>query len=112
MKKKGGNTKRIILGVVLIVLVIFLFYILTIPSEKLPESNVEEKILAKFNLNRNNTQITRLTNLEELKQKYPVIYGEAKEGDYEIRTPNKLMIYDYGNDRIIKEFDITQIRIG
>ena len=111
MKKKEQKTKKIILGVILIFLVVFLFYVLTIPGEK-TEAGVEENILTRFNLNRNNTQITRLTDLEELKQKYPVIYGEAREGDYEIRTLDKLIIYDYGNDRIIKEFDITQIRIG
>ena len=107
MKK---TVEKIILFVILMCLVIFLYYILTIPSEK-PESGLEEKILTKFNLDKNNTQITRLTNLEELKQKYPVIYGEARQGDYEIRTPNKMIIYDYGNDKIIKEFDMTQIRV-
>ena len=112
MKKKEQKTKKIILGVTLIILVIFLYYMLTIPSEKPVESGVEEGILTKFNLNRNTTQITRLTDLEELKQKYPVIYGEAKPGDYEIITPNKLIIYDFGNDTVIKEFDITQISIG
>ena len=103
--------QKIILVVIAIILVVSLYYILTIPSEK-PESGIEEEMLTKLNLNRNDTQITRLTNLEELKQKYPVIYGEAKPEDYEIRTSDKLIIYDYGNDKIIKEFDITQIRIG
>ncbi len=107
MKK---TIEKIILFAILICLIIFLYYILTIPTEK-PVNSVEEKILAKFNLDKNNTQITRLTNLEELKQKYPVIYGEAGEGYYEIRTPSKLIIYDYGNDKIIKEFDMTQIKI-
>ena len=111
MKKKEQKTKKIILVLIAIVLVIFLYYILTIPSEKPVDSEIEE-ILTKFNLNRNTTQITRLTNLEELKQKYPVIYGEAKPGDYEIITPGKLIIYDYDNDTVIKEFDITQISIG
>ena len=95
----------------LIFLAIFLYYILTIPSEKPVDSGIKEKILAKFSLDKNATQITRLTNLEELKRKYPVIYGEAREGDYEIKTPDKLMIYDYDNDKIIKEFDMTQITI-
>jgi len=111
MKKKQQKTK-VILGAILIILFAFLFYILTIPSKKSTDSGIEEKILTKFNLYRNTTQITRLTNLEELKQKYPVIYGEAREGDYEIRTANKLIIYDYGNDKVIKEFDVTQIMIS
>lgn len=112
MKKKQKNTKEIALIVILILLAISLYFILTIPSEKPVVSGPEEEILAKLNLNRDNTQITKLTNLEKLKEKYPVIYGEAKEGDYEIKTTDRLIIYDYDNDKIIKEFDITQIKIG
>ena len=112
MKKNQPKTKKIILGGILIILVIFLFYILTIPEKEPVIPGIEEEILAKLNLNRDNTQITRLTDLEQLKEKYPVIYGEATEGDYEIRTPNKLIIYDYDNDKIKKEFDVTQIKIG
>jgi hypothetical protein len=104
--------KNIIFVVMLFFLIVLLYYILAIPSEKPTDSGIEEKILVKFNLSRNDTQIARLTNLEELKKKYPVIYGEAREGDYEIRTPDKLIIYDYGNDKIIKEFDVTNIRVG
>jgi hypothetical protein len=109
MKKK--EQKKIILCVTLVFLIILLYYILTVPSEKPTDTGIEDEILTKFNLNKNETQIKILTNLDELKQKYPVIYGEAREGDYEIRTLDRLIIYDYGNDKIIKEFDVTQISI-
>lgn len=102
-------TKRLIFGIVLLLVSIFLFYILNIQS---PSYSPEEKILDRFNLSRNDTQITLLTNLSALKQKYPVVYGEANEGDYEIRTTDKLIIYDYTNDKVIKVFDLSHITIG
>jgi hypothetical protein len=105
-------TKRMIAGILLLILAIFLYYNLNYSSFSTTNSGIEEKILTKFNLSRNDTQITRLTDLESLKQKYPVIYGEAKEGDYEIKTQDKLIIYDYENDKIIKEFDLSYITVG
>jgi len=104
------ETKRALLFIVMILLIILIFYNLTILIE-IP-SSVEEKILTKFNLSSNDTNITKLTNLTALKQKYPVIYGEAEEGDYEIRTSDKLIIYDYINDKVIKEFDLSHITVG
>ena len=108
--KKKSNLNTIILAVIAVLLVVLVYQFATTPEEVEINQEIEKEILAKFNLTE--AEITRLTNLEDLKEKYPVIYGEAREGDYEIRTPNKLIIYDYSNDRIIKEFDVTQIRIG
>lgn len=109
--KKKPRTNTIILAVIAIVLAMLVYQLATLPTETVQNKDVESEIIAKLSLNEE-AQIIKLTNLEDLKEKYPVIYGEAREGDYEIKTPNKLIIYDYSNNRIIKEFDITNIRVG
>ena len=109
--KKKSRTNTIILVIIAIFLAVLAYQFATLPTETTQEKTVEQEIIAKLNLNED-AQITKLTNLEDLKEKYPVIYGEAREGDYEIKTPSKLIIYDFSNDRIIKEFDITNIQVG
>lgn len=55
--------------------------------------------------------ITRLSGVEELKKTKHIIYGNAKDGQYEIRWPSLLVIYDYENDAIVNSLSITQVRL-
>jgi sensor domain CHASE-containing protein len=112
MRKRKSNSKKIVLMLALVFLVALVYYITTLSTEEVKTNqNIKEQIMTRLGLTNESVNITKLGNLTGLKQKYPVIYENAKEGDYEIRTENKLIIYDYEKDRIVKEFDVTNIKI-
>lgn len=45
-------------------------------------------------------------SLNTLKQQFPDVYGNAKVGDFLLRYPTKLIIYDYIQDRIVNSADL------
>ncbi len=45
-------------------------------------------------------------SLATLKQQFPEVYGNAKEGDFLLRYSTRLIIYDYANDRIVNAVDL------
>jgi hypothetical protein len=45
-------------------------------------------------------------SLATLKQQFPDVYANAKEGDFLLRYSTKLVIYDYQNDRIVNAVDL------
>lgn len=55
--------------------------------------------------------ITKLAGVGELKRTKPVIYQNAKDGQYEARWPTLLVIYDYENDSVVNSLSITQVRL-
>lgn len=55
--------------------------------------------------------VTKLAGVGELKKAKPVIYGNAKDGQYEARWPTLLVIYDYENDAVVSSLSITQVRL-
>ncbi len=55
--------------------------------------------------------ITKLAGVEELKKAKPIIYRNAKDGQYEARWPTLLVIYDYETDSIVNSLSITQVRL-
>ena len=47
-------------------------------------------------------------SLDTLQQQLPDIYKDAKVGDYLLRYPDRLIIYDYQNDNIVAAFALQQ----
>ena len=40
-------------------------------------------------------------SLDTLQEQFPEVYKDAKEGDFLLRFPTALVIYDYGNDQLV-----------
>lgn len=77
-----------------------------------------EVIISKLNefselKDKNPIEIKRLSEpeLSELKQERPVIYEDTKEGDYLIKYNDKWIVYDFENNKIIKDFIIQNLQI-
>ncbi|MEW6295821.1 MAG: hypothetical protein AB1467_06050 [Candidatus Diapherotrites archaeon] len=66
------------------------------------------------NYNGKQATIQELTekDLNMLKTKYPVIYGDAKAGQYLFLYSDLLVIYDFEKDKIVKSFVVQDINIG
>tara|TARA_Y100000310_G_scaffold345857_1_gene471566 strand:+ start:19036 stop:19716 length:681 start_codon:yes stop_codon:yes gene_type:complete len=47
-------------------------------------------------------------SLNTLKEQFPSVYENAKEGDYLLRYPTALVIYDYGNDQLVNAVPLEQ----
>ena len=45
-------------------------------------------------------------SLTTLKQQFPEVYANAKEGDFLLRYSTRLIIYDYANDRIVNAVNL------
>ena len=46
-------------------------------------------------------------SLATLKQQFPDVYANAKEGDFLLRYSTRLIIYDYANDRIVNAVNLA-----
>src|SRR3990167_6577708 len=62
-------------------------------------STVEER-LANHNIDITNARITKIENAEQIRQQYSAIFRDAKDGDYLVELPDKVMIYNFEHDRI------------
>ncbi len=50
--------------------------------------------------------------LSKLKQEQPVIYKDTKQGDYLVKYSDRWIVYDYENNKIIRDFVIQNIELG
>ena|SRR3989338_2602496 len=59
-------------------------------------------------------EIKRLTEprLSQLKQEQPVVYADTEEGDYLVKYDDRWVVYDFENNRIIRDFIIQNIELG
>ncbi len=57
-------------------------------------------------------EVTKITAVDELKVTKPVIYKNAKDGQYEVKWQTLLVIYDYGRDEVVNVLSITPVQIG
>jgi len=101
--------KKIILLLIVIIAIASLAYIIRM-SSTVDEEEIKTEILNELGLE--TADIIKLENINELKEEYPIIYKEARAGDYRIRTSSALIIYNYENKEIIKRFDVSHITVG
>jgi hypothetical protein len=48
------------------------------------------------------------SSLDTLKQRFPDVYKDANVGDYILRYPDRLILYNYQNDQIVGAFALQQ----
>ena len=70
----------------------------------------EERLAAKIDVG--NARITKIENVDGLRNRYSAIFRDANDGDYLVELPDKVMIYNFEHDRIIAEFIIQNIDLG
>jgi len=73
-------------------------------------STVAERLRNKMDID--NAVITKITNVEQMQNKYGVIFKNAKNGYYLIETSEKILIYDFEHDEIVQEFAFQRIDLG
>lgn len=56
--------------------------------------------------------INRITGVNELKETKPVIYRNAKDGQYEVKWLTLWVIYDYERDEVVNQLSINLVEIG
>jgi hypothetical protein len=109
------KTNQLIMAIFIIIIVIIVAIIIEKTISKDEEENLFERLNSFSQLKgKEPLEITKLTQEEiDIKsQQYPVIYSDAKEGDYLIKYENLLVLYDYQNNEIKKEFNLQSITIG
>lgn len=60
------------------------------------------------------TEIIRLAEpeLTQLKQEQPVIYEGTKQGDYLVKYDDIWVVYDFENNKIIRDFVVQSLELG
>ena len=56
--------------------------------------------------------IAQILDVEALKAEAPVVYEGAKNGDYVLQYPNLIEIYDFEEDKIVKQFPVTNMDLS
>ena len=74
-------------------------------------STVEER-LANAGIDVSNAHITKITDVEALKEKYSGIFKDAKNGQYLVELPEAIVVYDFEHDEVIARFDVVRMEIG
>ena len=52
--------------------------------------------------------ILDVESLNTLQEQFPEVYKDAKEGDFLLRFPTALVIYDYGNDKLVNAIPLQE----
>ncbi len=96
------HKERIVYLVVFLLIIFFL-------SMKTTENVTDEQVIDKLKQHVSFEEmpvVTLITEdaLQELVAKQPAIYEDVKPKVYKVELSDKLIIYDYENDEIVKEF--------
>ena len=70
----------------------------------------EERLAAKIDVG--NARITKIENVDGLRNRYSAIFRDAENGNYVVEMPDRLLIYDFEHDEIIAEFYVQNIDLG
>ena len=121
-----NNSKRkklVLVAAVSIVIVILAAAVLLKISKKerieVEEIGIKEIVgktigerLLSHNINLANAKITKIENVDMLRQSYSAIFKDAENGNYVVEMPERILIYDFEHDEIIAEFFVQNIDLG
>lgn len=117
MRRKNKTRKKIgMVAVALVLLAVLsaagIFFLNYFPKISEPsEEQIMERI-SKFDLPQQRPWITKIENAEEEAKLYPALFSGAKDGQYALRYETLFAVYDYREDKIIRQIPIMRIRIG
>lgn len=114
MRKKPKTRKKLgriaVASILLAVLSAAAFFYFPKSSEPSEEQIIER--ISKFDLPQERPWITKIENAEEQARLYPALFNGTKDGQYALRYGTLFAVYDYRDDKIVKEIPILRIRIG
>lgn len=121
---KIDGDMRIKIGAVLAALALLVFVVIIVfngpKKEEIAASdigikeisgNTVEERLAKY-VDAGNARITKIEDAGQIRQQYSAIFKDAKDGDYLVELPDRVLVYDFEHDRIIAEFFLQNVDFG
>lgn len=107
------SKRKLLLCIILLLAIAAIIATLLLFRSKSGEPSEEEIIqrISKFDLPQQRPWITKIENAEQQARLYPALFNGTKDGQYALRYETLFAVYDYREDKIIRQIPIMRIRI-
>ena len=123
-KTKQKKNNKLILPLIIVALIVLVGALIFLAKQKQSQSpaaelkireligNTLEERLAARNIDSNQATITKIENVEQIRSRYSGLLKNAKNGQYLIELPERVLVYDFEHDEIVSEFAFQRIDLG